>query len=185
MDVRAIYSLSRSPRKADEKLTKTDTLASSWSSLLGVCVCQVFISLQRKRADVSRRWEALEMLNGVSWNPPTLMGAHINSGVGQRFHLWWQPESGPVRLPLRGESDALMTLCSVSGDRLLMHAAIHMKSPKRQRNEELDIELQLNVQLCEKALSFVGKGLCCLEMLHSPNHVDAMATRRLSLNKGW
>ena len=98
MDVTAIYSLPQSPRKADEKLTKTDSLVSSWSSLLGVCVCvcvcQVFISRQRTGADVSPRWEAWEMLSGVYWKPPTVMDGHINSGVGQRFHLWWQPESG-------------------------------------------------------------------------------------------
>lgn len=43
-DVGAIYSVSRSPRrKAEEKLTKTDSPVSSWSSLLGVCVrCSYF-----------------------------------------------------------------------------------------------------------------------------------------------
>lgn len=64
-----------------------------------------------------------------------------------------------------------------------MHAAIHHEVPKTQRtrNEECDIEAQLNVRLREKvALPLLGKGLC---WFHSASQVDAMATKRLSLNK--
>lgn len=76
----------------------------------------------------------------------------------------------------------LMTPCSVGGG-----ACHHSREiPQNTKgNEELDMEARLKVRRCEKvALPLLGKGLRCLEMLHSPNRVGVMATERLSLNKG-
>lgn len=107
------------------------------------CVCvRCSNPCKEKGAEVSLRWEAREMLSSVYWNPPTMMDGHINSGIGQRLHLWWQPESGPVRLSLRTILMPLMTLCTgegAAGVNAASHVEIRETQEERREIIERDI----------------------------------------------
>lgn len=116
MDVRAILSLAVSEEGGWE--INKDRQSRIQLVLPVGCVCVRCSNLCKRKGgggEVSLRWEAREMLSSVYWNPPTMMDGHINSGIGQRFHLWWQPESGPVRLSLRRILMLLMTPWTVAG----------------------------------------------------------------------